>query len=290
MPMPAIKPVPTPMPVQLAATAFTECILPPLSMPKRGPTCKRGSHRVVNLILRVLYTGMPWKCVPVPTDRAGKAEIHYTTVYTVFATWSDDGSWEPAFSARGGHLADHNQLALRVLHGAGTNPVAKTGGDGLGSSGHKHHKGEKVIAITDNHGSGLSPLPVAPVNEPDTVLLPASLKALKRVAQLPDVARQGTYPNLDGGFDATSHRKVLFNAGMRPNIPENPRQRKATKRGRKRLFNTASHVLRARVERMWAWEDPGKRLRLRFEHIQQRHYGMTLMAYPMINVRRFCGA
>ena len=29
------------------------------------------------------------------------------------------------------------------------------------------------------------------------------------------------------------------------------------------------------------------RLLLRFEYIEQRHYGMTLMAYTLINVRRF---
>jgi hypothetical protein len=32
-------------------------------------------------------------------------------------------------------------------------------------SGHKHQKGEKVIAIIDNNGYVLAPLPVAPVNE-----------------------------------------------------------------------------------------------------------------------------
>ena len=38
-------------------------------MPKRGPKCKLGYHRVFNLILWVLYTGMQWKCLPVPKDR-----------------------------------------------------------------------------------------------------------------------------------------------------------------------------------------------------------------------------
>jgi hypothetical protein len=33
-----------------------------------------------------------------------------------------------------------------------------------------------------------------------------------------------------------------------------------------------------------------KRLLLRFEFIQQRHYGMKLMAYTLINLRHFCGA
>jgi transposase len=55
-------------------------------MPKRGPKCKLGYHRVFNLILWVLYTGMPWKCLPAPHDTDGKPAIHYTTVYRVFAT------------------------------------------------------------------------------------------------------------------------------------------------------------------------------------------------------------
>ena len=74
-------------------------------MPKRGPRYKLGYHRVFNLILWVLYTGMQWKCLPVPQDTHGNAVIHYTTVYKVFARWSDDGSLEDAFIASVGVLA-----------------------------------------------------------------------------------------------------------------------------------------------------------------------------------------
>ncbi len=257
-------------------------------MPKRGPKCKLGYHRLFNLILWVLYTGMQWKCLPVPKDAHGKPTIHYTTVYKVFARWADDGSLEQAFIASVQHLADRHQLDLRVLHGDGTNTVAKKGGDGIGSSGHKHQKGEKVLAIIDNNGYVLAPLPVAPVNEADTVLLPEGLKALKRVAKLTGLVLEGAYLNLDGGFDSTSNRKAIFNAGMIPNIKENQRNRKAPKRGRKRFFNQAIHALRERVERTFAWEDKFKRLLLRFEYLQCRHYGMKLMAYTLINVRRFC--
>jgi transposase len=289
MPMPAQKPATTPIPAQLSEAEFQEFILPHLSMPKRGPKCKLGYYRVFNLILRVLYTGMQWKCLPVPTDGEGKPVIHYTTIYKVFAKWADDGSLEHAFIASVGHLADHKQLDLSILHGDGTNTVAKKGGDGIGYSGYKHQKGEKVIAIIDNHGYVLAPLPVAPVNEADTVLLPEGLKALKRVAKLTGLALHKAYLNLDGGFDSKHNRKAIFNAGLIPNIKENPRNRKTPKRGRKRLFNQAIHALRDRVERTFAWEDKFKRLLLRFEHIQRRHYGMKLMAYTMINVRRFCG-
>jgi hypothetical protein len=74
------------------------------------------------------------------------------------------------------------------------------------------------------------------------ILLPEGLKALKRVAKTVGLDLAGAYLNLDAGFDSTHNRKCIFNAGMIPNIKENPRNRKRTKRGRKRLFNAAIHA------------------------------------------------
>jgi hypothetical protein len=124
----------------------------------------------------------------------------------------------------------------------------------------------------------------------DMILLPDSLKALKQVAKKTGLVLEGAYLNLDSGFDSTHNRKCIFNAGMIPNITENPRNRKRSKRGRKRFFNAAIHVLRTRVDGTFAWEDKFKRVLLRFERIQQRHSGMKLLAYTLINVREFCGA
>ena len=131
---------------------------------------------------------------------------------------------------------------------------------------------------------------MAPVNTADTALLPEGLKTLKRIATLTGLALDSAYLHLDGGFDAARKRKAIFNAGRIPNIKENPRNRQTPKRGRKRLVNQAIHALRERVERTFAWEDKLKRLLLRFESIQQRHYSMKLMAYTLINLRRFCAA
>jgi transposase len=123
----APTPATTPIPVQLSEPEFEAFILPHLSMPKRGPKCTLGYYRVFNLILWLLYTGMQWKCLPVPTDPDGKPAIHYTTVYKVFAKWADDGSLWQAFVASVQHLAEAKQLDLRILHGDGTNTVAKKG-------------------------------------------------------------------------------------------------------------------------------------------------------------------
>src|SRR5882672_9909395 len=129
----APQPATTPIPVQLSAPEFEAFILPHLSMPKRGPKCKLGYYRVFNLILRVLYTGMQWKCLPIPHDTQGKPAIHYTTVYKVFARWADDGSLWQAFLASVRHLATAQHLDTSVLHGDGTNTVAKKGAMGLGT-------------------------------------------------------------------------------------------------------------------------------------------------------------
>jgi transposase len=125
----------TPIPVQLSAPEFEAFLLPHLSMPKRGPKCTLGYYRVFNLILWLLYTGMQWKCLPVPKDANGKPAIHYTTVYKVFAKWADDGSLWQAFVASVRHLAAEKQLDLSVLHGDGSNTVAKKGAMASGSRG-----------------------------------------------------------------------------------------------------------------------------------------------------------
>jgi len=71
----AATPVTTPIPIQLSEPEFTAFLLPHLSMPKRGPKCEMGYQCVFTLNLRVLYTGMPWKCLPIPKATNGKPAI-----------------------------------------------------------------------------------------------------------------------------------------------------------------------------------------------------------------------
>jgi hypothetical protein len=71
----------------------------------------------------------------VPKDTHGNPAIHYTTVYKVFAKWADDGSLWQAFMASVAHLAAEKHLDLSVLHGDGTNTVAKKGAMVLGIRG-----------------------------------------------------------------------------------------------------------------------------------------------------------
>jgi len=135
-------PATTSIPVQLSEPEFTAFILPHLSMPKRGPKCKLGYHHVFNLILWVLYTGMQWKCLPIPHDAQGKPALHDTNIDKAFAKWADDGSLWQAFVASVRHLAVEKHLDTRVLHGDGTNTVAKKGVMASGTRG-THTRREK---------------------------------------------------------------------------------------------------------------------------------------------------
>lgn len=123
------------IPVQLGKTEFEKFILPHLSLPKRGPDCKIGYHKAFNYILKVLYTGVQWKELPIEKGPDGKKEIHYTGIYKLFARWADDGSLETAFIASVKHLSDENKLDLSLLHGDGSNTVAKKGATVLATAG-----------------------------------------------------------------------------------------------------------------------------------------------------------
>ena len=153
----AAQPVTTPIPVQLSEPEFTTFILPHLSMPKRGPKCKLGYHRVFNLILWVLYTRMQWKCLPIPTDAQGTPAIHYTNVYRAFAKWAHDGSLWQAFVASVRHLAAEHHLDTSILHGDGTNTVAKKGAMALGSRGTNTRKGRKSLPSRTTMATSLRP-------------------------------------------------------------------------------------------------------------------------------------
>jgi hypothetical protein len=128
---PGVKAGATAIPVQVSAPEVAALIFPHLSRPKRGPQCKIGSHKPFHYLLKVLYTGMPWQELPMDKDLEGQAELHYTGVCKLFARWAEDGSLERALLASVQHLDEAPQLDLSLLHGDGSNTVAKKGARAL---------------------------------------------------------------------------------------------------------------------------------------------------------------
>lgn len=139
----AAKPDSPAIPVQFSAREFAAFILPHLSLPKRGPQCKIGYHKPFNYILTVLYTGMQWKELPIDKDPEGHAELHYTGVFKLFARWAEDGSLQRAFIASVKQLDAAHKLDLSLLHGDGSNTVAKKGGTRLATAATNTRRGRK---------------------------------------------------------------------------------------------------------------------------------------------------
>jgi transposase len=246
-------------------------------------------HKIFNYILKLLYLGCQWKELPIETNNEGQPEIHHTRIYAAFRRYEAHGCFDAIFAGSVSILSLKGFLDITVIHGDGTTTVAKKGGDNLGFSGHKHLKGDKVVAFCDRNCNVIAPFVAAPGNRNESPLLKEALPQLTRIAQKVGLNLNQTFVSLDGVYDSQSNRKAIFNRGMVPNIPENPRGRKTPKRGRKRFFDPALFQERFfTIERVFAWEDKFRRVLIRFERIGKLHYALKSLAYTMINLRYFC--
>ncbi len=96
---------------------------------------------------------------------------------------------------------------------------------------------------------------------------------------------RGAFFNADGGFDTREARKMLWNRGVRPTIPENKRNRNHVKRGRKRHFHREVYKKRFVIERTFAWIDKFRTLVTRYERKDVYWLGFHLIAFTLINLR-----
>jgi len=136
----------------------------------------------------------------------------------------------------------------------------------------------------------ISPFVTAPGNRNETILLAPAISKLKRIARLIGLDLKESIMSLDGVYNSRKNRKAIFNLNMIPNAPENKRNRKKSKRGKKQTFCQKIFKERFRtIERVFAWKNKFKRLLLRFEFHSINHYAMKTIAYSMINLRHFCG-
>lgn len=238
--------------------------------------------------MKLLYLGCQWKELPIEKNKEGKQEIHYTRIYAAFRRYEVHGCFDAIFAGSVSILSLKGYLDITVIHGDGTT-VAKKGGDNLGFSGHKHLKGDKVVAVCDRNCNIIAPFIAAPGNRNESPLLKKALPQVTRIAKTVGLDLNHTIVSLDGVYDSRANRKAIFNRGMIPNIRANPRGRKTPKRGRKPIFDPALFQERFyTIERVFAWEDKSRRLLMRFERISKLHYALKNLAYTMINLRHFC--
>jgi len=110
------------LPTKVNRKDFNQYILPYLSQPRRGPKRKISLYKVFNYVLYVLHTGIQWREL-----KTYRNEIYWTNIYKWHNRWSKDGSYQVLFEASVEHLDDWGKLDLSILHGDGSNTLAKKG-------------------------------------------------------------------------------------------------------------------------------------------------------------------
>ena len=109
------------LPRQVTRKEFNEFIKPCLTKAKsRQP--KISYYKIFNYILYVLRTGMQWDEL-----RPNRHEISWQAVYYHHNKWSKDGSYRKLFEHSVITLDALGKLDLTILHGDGSNVVAKKG-------------------------------------------------------------------------------------------------------------------------------------------------------------------
>jgi transposase len=139
--------------------------------------------------------------------------------------------------------------------------------------------------VTDAHGNIVATTGLLAGNHNDSHDLVQKLKNIFSDLNRCGLDYKGAYFNADGSFDARQARKVLWNHRVIPNIPENKRNRKTVKRGRKRHFNRDVYKHRFVSERTFAWIDVFKTLLIRFERKAIYCLGFHHLGFALINLR-----
>lgn len=110
------------LPKQVSRKDFNRYIKPYLRVPKTGPKPSISLFKIFNYILYVLRAGCQWERLPVK-----KKEIHWSNIYKWHNRWSKDNSYENLLWHSIKNLRDNQRLDLSILHGDGSNTVAKKG-------------------------------------------------------------------------------------------------------------------------------------------------------------------
>lgn len=234
-------------------------------------------YRIFNYILYCLYTGCQRKMLPT-------ANISYHSVYYHYRKWCENGSFRRVWDNSIGHVRDMPNLSC--IFSDGTHTIAKKGGEAVACQGRKKAETCNILPVSDKNGYIIASSSVISGNHNDAYNLKSNLQDIFKDIKKKGLNIGGSFFNADKGSDTGDARKVCFNHGVIPNIPENKRNRKYSKRGRKRLFNPDIYRSRFGSEKIFAWIDKFRRLLIRFEHNALYFIGFNHIAFAMINLRK----
>ena len=127
------------LPIKVSVKDFNCHIKPYLSWGKRGPETSISEYQIFNFILYVLHTGIQWE------QLGTRGKTHWSNIYRHHNRWSKDGSYQKMFLGSVLFLKERGLLDLSVLHGDGSNVIAKKGAKESDTRDTNIRKGKKSL-------------------------------------------------------------------------------------------------------------------------------------------------
>lgn len=129
-----------PLVKRVSQKEFNKYILPQLKKPLMGPKPKLSLYKIFNYVLYVLSTGCQWELLPIYRN-----EIHWSNIYKWHNRWSKNGSYQNLFESTVDLLNQKGKLDTSILHGDGSNTVAKKGERKLVTPDTNTKRGKKLL-------------------------------------------------------------------------------------------------------------------------------------------------
>lgn len=258
------------------------CILPYLSVGKRGPKPSVELCSIVQLIFYRLKTGCQWRMLPTSTFFEGAA-LTWNGVYYHHYQWVKDGSWKAVWV----NILKNNKgkLDLSSAQLDGSHSAVKKQGENIGYQGRKAQRTTNALFLSDNEGQPLAIATPQSGNHNDLYEIETLFEEMCGLLNQAGIDLKGVFLNADAGFDAEVVKQVCTRKGIEANIDQNKRNTK-NEAEQYRYFDEELYKRRFVVERMNAWMDGFKALLVRYEVKIKTWMALHFMAFAILLLKK----
>jgi len=257
-------------------------ILPLIPKNKRGFASRFNPCHILEAIFHKLKTGCQWSRIFADIEGV-KYPFSYQTVYSYYNKWSKLGIFEEVFNII--KERHHEQIDTCCLNLDGTQSLSKKGGEEVGYQMRKKGRTSNILVMTDSKGRPLEFGDVLSGNHNDQYNVVKQVKRMFQGLKACGLSFNKSYLNMDKGFDNQLLRKYCQRLKVIPNVKENIRNRKTTKRGRKRFFDDKIYKSRFVNEQTFAWMDSYRTLLIRFDVLARNWKSWHFLAAALILVK-----
>ncbi len=258
-----------------------ECILPYLSVGKRGFKPRVCLVEVIQAIFYRLKTGCQWRELPVGHFISRRSCWQHVFYY--FNKWSKDGSWQSVWANLLGRYRQCLDLSSAQLDGSHT--PAKRGGEAVGYQGRKSAGTSNSLFLCDNTGQMLAMGLPQEGQHHDLYRIKELFAAMCELLEEAGVSMKGVFMNADPGFDGEELRRYCSESEIEANIKANPRKGGAETTGY-RYFDEELYKRRTVIEHANAWLDSFKALLVRYETTARNWMSLHWMAFSALFLRK----